>query len=739
MIGHGNGVGDRRSLEARSVLPALAAVLLLAALGTATPHAMAQPAAPDARAAPASEPIRYTLSFPDARHHYVEVEASVPTGGAEAVELAMAVWTPGSYLVREYARHVEAVEAETPGGEPLAVEKSAKNRWRIAAADEREGTGRPRALPERVQVRYRVYGRELTVRTNFVDASFAILNGAPTFLTLAADLEAGTDRPHEVEVRPAEGWSRVVSPLPPIGGEGADAGTGTPPHRFLAADYDTLVDSPLYAGNAPVYAIEVDGAPHLLVNEGESPPWDGERAADALAAIAAEQIAFWGVRPYERYVVFNLIAEAGGGLEHKASTVLLTRRYRPGTRDGWLGWLGLVSHELFHTWNVKRLRPVELGPFDYEEEVHTESLWVAEGVTSYYDDLLVHRAGLSSRNEALDDLSDSIERLEETPGRLVQPLDRASFDAWIKHYRRDENTVNTAISYYTKGAVVAFLLDAEIRRATDGAASLDDVMREAYERYSGERGFAREEFEALASEVAGRDLSAFFARTVDSTGPLDYEPALDWFGLRFADPEAERGAGEEGEAAGADGGAPSDEETTGGDGSGRGGGESGAGAEAELETGESPEKPAAEPDEPEAAAATGTVDPGDGPRRPEGEAGDEEPAAWLGAETEVRGGRLVVTGVRRGTPAWEAGLNVEDEILAFDGFRVPPDGLPERLAAYRPGASATALVARRGRLTELSVVFREEPGKRFRLEVDPEAGPEQRARLDAWLESSQER
>ena len=396
------------------------------------------------------EPISYVLRFPAPQTHYVDVEATIPTDGRPEVELMMAVWTPGSYMVREFSRNVESVSAATSEGELLRIAKTSKNRWTVET----------RGLP-RVTIRYRVYSREMSVRTNFVDEGFAILNGAPTFLTLVG----GERRPHDVRVVLPPQWRAAVSPLPQQG------------DVYRAPDFDTLVDSPIYAGNAPVYRFEVGGRPHFLVNEGEGTVWDGPRSAADVERIAREQAAFWGVVPYERYVFFNLITEAGGGLEHRDSTVLMTSRWKSRTREGYRDWLALVSHELFHAWNVKRLRPAELGPFDYEREVYTRNLWFVEGVTSYYDDLLVHRAGLSSRDELPEGPEQADRTLQTTPGRLVQPLEDSSFDAWIKYYRRDENSVNTGISYYTKGSVVALLLDARIRRATGGKRSLDDVLR----------------------------------------------------------------------------------------------------------------------------------------------------------------------------------------------------------------------------------------------------------------------
>lgn len=587
----------------------------------------------------------YTLRFPHPAHHQLEVEARLQgPSGDHGLELMMATWTPGSYLIREFARHVENLSAEGPEGETLAVEKTAKNRWRVAV------DGGP------IVVRYRLYCRELSVRTNYVEDDFALINGASTFLVPAGPrgpLPGG----FELQVEPPPGWNRVVTSLPEV--------PGAPPDRpaFTAPDYPTLVDSPLYAGTGRVQRFEVAGVPHRLLHHGGEGFWDDERSLADVTRIVETQRDLWGSLPYPHYLFLNLIVEAGGGLEHAESTTLMTSRWKAGTRKGYLDWLGLVSHELFHAWNVKRLRPSTLTAVDYERETYTRSLWVAEGLTSYYDDLLVHRAGLSTRDEYLERLSKSVERLQTTPGRRLQPLEEASFDAWIKLYRPDDNSVNSAMSYYTKGAVVAFLLDVEIRRASGGERSLDDALRAAWDRFggsNGDGGFQRLEIRALLETVAGIDLDPFLELALETGEELDYGPALEWFGLRFQDPEEE-------------------------------------------------------PD-----------------RR------GELPAAWLGADTRVDDGRLVVVRVPRDTPAAEAGVSPEDEILAIDGFRVPPRDLETRLQALRPGRRSTLLVARRERLVELPVTFGEKPEETWKLEVDPAATTEQKAHLAAWLTGPEE-
>lgn len=580
-----------------------------------------------------AEAITYTLRFPAPHTHYVEVEASIPTGARTAIELMLPVWTPGSYMVREYARHVEDLVARTLDGSPLAVEKSRKNRWTIATG----GAGR-------IRVSYRVYSREMSVRTNWVEHDFAMLNGAPTFLTLADDDRA---RPHEVRLELPPHWRGTMTSLP----EAIDRG----PHVYRAESYDALVDSPIVAGNPSAYAFRVDGTPHLLVNIGEGGAWDGPRAAADVAEIVAEHRRMWGGLPYDRYVFLNMITEARGGLEHGNSALIMTSRWQMRGRARYVSWLSAISHELFHAWNIKRLRPAELGPFDYENEVHTRSLWIAEGLTEYYADLALRRAGLITDNELLAAVSRDIEQLQSTPGRLVQPVEQASYDAWIKYYRPDENSSNTAISYYTKGAVIGFLLDARIRHATMGVRSLDDVMRLAYARFSGERGYTPREFRSAAADVAGIDLDPWFARALESIEELDYAEAVRWFGLSLP-----------------------------------------------------------------AVTAAGDSD------------GDDE--LWLGLSVRDAGGRLVVSQVQRDSPAYDAGFNVDDEILAIGEYRVGPSQWTDRLDEHVPGDRLSVLIARRDELRRLDVTLGARPDLAWRLSVDPNATPEQKARLKAWME-----
>jgi predicted metalloprotease with PDZ domain len=464
------------------------------------------------------EPIRYTVSFPAPHTHYLEVEASYPTEGRAHIDLMMAVWTPGSYLIREYERHVEALTAANPSRAPLAVEKTRKNRWRVTTNG-----------ASTVWVRYRVYAHEMTVRSNWVDEELAMINGAPTFITL---LEFPSRRAHEVRLVLPRAWARSFSGMAP----------GLGDNTYVAADYDTLVDSPIVAGSPSVYEFSVRGKAHYLVNFRERGVWNGPQAARDLARVADAIAQFWGDAPFDRYYFLNVIGSASNGLEHKNSTLMNIPLEATQSRDGYLAWLSLASHEYFHAWNGKRLRPIELGPFDYENEVYTRALWFVEGITDYYADLFLVRAEVATRDEYLAALSKQVRSLQTTAGRLEQSVESASYDAWIKYYRSDENTPNTAISYYVKGAVIGFLLDAYIRSTTNDARSLDDVMRVMRSRYSGQTGFSREDVRAVVAEVAGpsraRDARAWMTRVLETTTELDYAEALEWLGLRMTPPAA---------------------------------------------------------------------------------------------------------------------------------------------------------------------------------------------------------
>ena len=461
----------------------------------------------------AREPIAYTLRFPEAAAHYMDVEMTLPTEGEAELELFMPTWTPGSYLVREYSRNIISLTGSSSDGRPLEILKTSKNRWQVDTNNSLIAT-----------IRYRMFCREINVRNNWVESDFAVINGAPTFLTVVDDYQ----RPYQVTVELPHDWERTVSPLHSTD----DANT------YRSPDFDTLVDSPMIAGTPQVDSFEVDGVRHTLATIGGGGVWDNARAARNVQKVVEEQRTFWGGLPYdEPYVLFNVLNGSRGGLEHKQSMLMTGDRWYTSNRGGIRSWLALVSHEFFHVWNGKRLRPVELGPFEYEHENYSPSLWIVEGLTSYYQHILLARAGYHTHQKYLDALSGSIAGTEKTPGRLVQSLSASSFDAWIKAYRKDENSINALFSYYSGGAVAGFLIDAKIQELTDGERSLDDVLRVAYDRFSGKIGYTESEFIALAGEIAGEDLTDWFEGLVRQPNQFDYQQALDWYGLEFETPK----------------------------------------------------------------------------------------------------------------------------------------------------------------------------------------------------------
>ena len=459
----------------------------------------------------APEPIVYTLRFPVPETQMAEVEMSVPTDGLAEIELMMPVWSPGFYRVQDYASKVSDVSARTPGGETLPVEQTLPNRWTVQTAGSSQ-----------VLVTYRLHCPDSFVTTNWVSPELVVLNGSATYVTPVGE----GDRPREVHFEAAPTWSGVATGLHAISTNGA--------YRFLADDYDSLVDAPIVAGDLQVTTFLVDGVEHELVDVGEREGWDPERAAEDLQDIVEESLPLWGSLPYEKYVFLNVFRRGGGGLEHENSTLLTTSAQAMQTPQRYRSWLSFAAHEYFHAFNVKRLRPVELGPFDYENPPTTSSLWLSEGCTSYFADLFVARAGLMTQDDYLASLSSAIRSLQNAPGRLLQSLDQSSMEVWTNS-NSGVGAAPTTVSYYVKGEVVGFLLDAHIRAATDGGGTFGDVMRLAYQRYGGARGFTPEEFQAAAEEVAGVDLAEWFRRALASTEELDYDEALAWYGLRFAE------------------------------------------------------------------------------------------------------------------------------------------------------------------------------------------------------------
>ncbi|GEJ55943.1 M61 family metallopeptidase [Anaeromyxobacter diazotrophicus] len=453
--------------------------------------------------------MRHRVSMPHPHGHLFHVEFSVPRPG-DALTVGLPVWTPGSYLVREYARHLEGLTAADGAGRELPVERLDKHRFRVASRG-----------AEEVTIRYRVYAHELTVRTCHLDGTHGYFNGAA--LLLYAE---GRERDaQELEVVPPDGW-RVATALDPAPGarDPFGAAAGGEGWRFTARDYDELVDSPVEVGTHALVRFEAAGRPHALALWGRAAGGlDPDRLAREAARLVEHFARQMGGLPYRRYLfIVHLHPTLRGGLEHAASTTLLVKRGGFFPKDAYQDTLALVAHEFFHVWNVKGLRPAALVPYDYRREQYTRLLWWFEGVTSYYDELTVVRAGLGAAKRYLEHLGEELTALARQPGAAKMSLEEASFTAWVKYYRPDENSPNSAVSYYQKGELVALQLDLALRRA---GGSLDELVRALVERH-GARGLPEDGVERAVAERLGADAArAFFDRYVRGTAPLELDLA----------------------------------------------------------------------------------------------------------------------------------------------------------------------------------------------------------------------
>jgi predicted metalloprotease with PDZ domain len=509
--------------QARTSLLALFASLVFISF---TPHAAhAQVDERSRTVAPNAPQISYTVSMPKPYTHFLEIQMQLRYSDAapNTVALVMPVWTPGSYLVREYERNVQDFSAADDSGRALQWGKTNKDTWRVETGGAKE-----------LRVNYRVYSNELSVRTNEVNDRHAFWNNAATLMYPDGNLGS----PSTLHVEPFAGW-KIATGLPPVAGER---------DTFRAENFDVLYDSPFLASDFKTVAFEVKGVPHRVVIDGEG-NYDPERMRRDVQKIVATEADMMGEIPYHDYTfILLLTTSGGGGIEHLNSTSLMYRRFGFSTEADRIGFDGLVAHEFFHLWNVKRIRPDALGPFDYTQENYTRLLWVAEGFTDYYASLFLRRAGLISDRQYLDEQARAFQNVQNTPGRLERSAEEASFDAWIKEYRPDENYANSTISYYAKGAVLGLLLDLEIRKRSNGAHSLDDVMRAPYrDFYKQGRNYTPEDFQREAEAAAGTSLNEFFTRYVRGHDELDYNAALAVAGLRLdtASDAAGRPAAEE--------------------------------------------------------------------------------------------------------------------------------------------------------------------------------------------------
>ena len=554
----------------------------------------------------AAPEINYTVSMSKPYTHLLEVEMRLKSMNLPAqAEIKMPVWTPGSYLIREYARHVQDFDVKNASGNDLAWRKISKNTWQIDTKGANE-----------IVVKYNIYANELTVRTNELNADHAFFTNAAVLMFPKDNLQASST----IKVVPFGDW-KVATGLPKVDGQ-----TNT----FRAENFDILYDSPFEVGNYTEVPFTVDGIPHRFIIEGDG-NYDTKRIAEDTAKIVQQAKAIFGELPYKDYT-FILNLRGGGGLEHLNSTALQWQRlgFKPEAR--YKAFLNLVAHEYFHLWNVKRIRPDALGPFDYEKENYTRNLWIAEGGTAYYEAVLLRRANLISEKDFLDTKVSVIKALQNRPGRFETSLEDASFDAWIKYYRQDENSINNQISYYDKGELVNFLLDIEIRTASNGTKSLDDVMRYLYnEFYKKGKNYAPADYQKISEMMAGKSLEDFFEKYVRGTAEIDYDSILKGIGLKLV-----------------------------------------------VE-------------------------------------GKDKKQAYLGANLVETDGKLTVRSLPSDTPAYQQGLNTDDQIVAIDGNRASLTFLQTYLSQLKSGDKVKLTIFRFDTLRELDITLGEQANQNYSI------------------------
>jgi len=666
------------------------------------------------RADAAPPPVEYAISLPAPQTQMVEMSMVLHGVEDESLDFILPVWRPGRYTILDPAgtvREVRASDAIT--GDALPIEKVRKSAWRVS----RNGA-------ESIRVDYRVYANSLGDRTRHVDDTHAFLSGSSVFLYVPQRRE----QPIVVRIDAPPDW-RIATGLEPH---------PTEPRALIAPNYDVLVDSPIEIGLHERIDFDVDGVPHEVILWGDVEGYDQQKIIDDFSAIIRAQRDIFGNLPYTRYVFLTHVGMgAGGGTEHLNSTIMQTGRAAFESDAGWTRFLGLVSHEFFHTWNVKQLRPAGIHPYDYEQENYTRLLWVAEGTTSYYDDLTLVRTGRVKPKKYLEDLGSAIDSLGRRPGRLVQSVEESSFDAWIKFSRSTPDDVNSTISFYTSGAQASLALDLAIRQHTGNAASLDNVMRTMYERFplSGP-GYTSGDLLAVINEVSGADFTDFFDRHIRGTKDFPFESLVDVCGLELyfepakSDDESTDGDDDETSRADDDTRRADDDTRRADDEASRADDEaSRAREEAELDEDEAE-------DADDEKSADEIKDGDDAPdAADELEDSPEAPAeipmrSYLGVN--LAGTRI--TSLLIDGPAYDSGLMVGDEIIAADGKRLTSQSdLDERVEALTPGNTIRLSFFRREDLREIAICLAAVPDGSWKLRKVKHPTEEQKAAYESWL------
>lgn len=456
-----------------------------------------------------SQEVVYQLKMEKPQNHYFQVEMELKGFKKSELFVKMPIWAPGSYLAREFAKNVNLVKAFDSSGKEVAVKKVNKNTWKIISNK------------KDIKVKYEVYAFELSVRTSFLDLTHGFVSSSGVFMYV----DGYKNLSGKLNITPHASFSKITTALDKSG-----------ENQYEYKNYDHLVDCPIEIGNQKEFSFSASGVEHLVAMYGEG-NYDIEMLKKDMAKVVNGATNIFKQNPNKKYTfIIHNVVDAQGGLEHSNSTVLSVNRWTY-SGEKYKSFLKLVAHEYFHLWNVKRIRPVELGPFNYDSENYTSLLWVMEGFTSYYEKMILLRQGIWSKNDFLNAMQSSLNYVEGSVGARVQPVSHASFDAWIKAYRPNENSRNTTMTYYSRGSLMAMLLDAKIIKKYNGEKSLDDFMQVIYKKYylGKNRGFSENEFKSELEDFLGESMDEFYVKYIDGTEIPNYDEVMQYLGIRVVD------------------------------------------------------------------------------------------------------------------------------------------------------------------------------------------------------------
>lgn len=581
--------------------------------------------------------IQYTLGMSKPSSHLLEVGMTLENfpSSDQTLDLVLPVWRSGRYVIFDFAGGVQEFWVTDAAGKPLPWNKTDKTTWRVQTSGSRI-----------VRIQYKMYANEFHLRTKGLNSDHAFVDPMSTFMYV----EKYRALPLMLSVKPFGSW-HVTTGLSSVKGE---------KNKFTAPNYDYFIDCPLEIGNQKEFEFDVEGKKHVLMIYGEG-NYDAEALKKDIAKIVSANKEFWGNGsaelaedlPYDRYVfMLHLTPQGGGGTEHINSTIMGARPFVFRNAETYRSFLGLVSHEFFHTWNVKQLRPKGILPYAFTKENYTEELWIVEGTTSYYGPLILVRIGKTSASRYLEAIATNVRNDRQRPGNKLQSLSEASFDAWIKHWRPQEQDYNAETDFYGKGSHVSLLLDLEIRNRSQNKHSLDDVMRAMYQRFPlGGEGYTVHDFQRIAEEFAVSSLKKFFDDYVHGTVPLDWEKHLSYAGLELVEFR-----------------------------------------------------------------------------------NDNRP--WLGISTSETTGVARISRVVAGSPAYEAGLDINDELLAFNGWKVQHATWQDRLNEFKPGEKLKVSVFRAERLREMEITLQTELVPTYLVQRTKNPTDLQKSIYESWLRTT---